>query len=307
MINEKRLLAYAAVAVPSVIALLGIWQNSDQFARGEYAEKEVTQTFIGPIDPLNDLVGIASRNSDISLIIGDKTYSNLSIQQLVLKNEGKVPILPGDFIEALRIHANEGWQIIAIRNSELTGQVNLTWSELPTKEFEAAPFLLNPGETIWQILYLTRPDDSVKPRDEPGPPINLTARIINLPKFSTKETDDWKLAPPPIVSLSLGAAVFVIFVAAVTLVWYVWALLRIGLRRFPRWKLISSLVAYSALSYATAEVLAFYLFPTLSSRMLGFDIKYQWHNWLILLTQIATAGYLVYRMKGTEGPQPERS
>jgi hypothetical protein len=135
----------------------------------------------------------------------------------------------------------------------------------------------------------------------------LTARIINLPKFSTKETDDWKIAPPPFVSLTLGAAVFGIFVAAVTLGWYVWALLQIGLRRFPRWKLISLLVAYSALSYATAEVLAYYLFPTIMSRMFTFDIKYQWHNWLILLTQIATAGYLVYRIKETEGAEPECS
>jgi hypothetical protein len=305
VISETRLTSWLGlVIIPAVVGFALIWQNSEHFKKGSDPEKSLSQTLIGPIDPLTDLTPLISANPGFTLTVGERSYSNLSIQQFILRNEGKAPILPADFEKPLQVHAKNGWEIVTIKNSDAPGHVDLRWSGITARTFEAEPFLLNPGEDIWQVLYLTH-DESIAPKKEKnGPPIYLSVRLTNLVGFSTKPSDEWGYEDPPypILDLTVDATVFILVFAGTLLTWYIWALSKIGFRRYQPWLFVTLVVASSSLCLATAGVLAFYLFPTPSATRLllgtsALDFRTYWHNWVIVIVQLATAAVLLVRIR----------
>ena len=300
MDNRTKLtgLATLIAAVPSLIVA---WQNYEHFQWGGTPEKVVYQLHVGPIDLLQDLAALASDSAELNINVGGQTYHSLAIHQFTLKNQGKTPVKPEDFVEALRVNAKAPLAIIAIREARPSEHsIPLEWTRRSAQQFEAKPFLLNPSERIDQIVYLTRTDGAGEGK-WPRPPIYLTARIVNLTGF-VPDPNDWTGSEPaalPLVYLTPGAVAFVVLFAALLMTWYAWSLWRLG---YPRGKMILFIVLCSGLSYATAEVVAYYLFPgDLAYEVLqdlwGFRWQAQVLNWSVVLAQAGMTIYLMQQLK----------
>jgi hypothetical protein len=277
---------------------------------GGRPEKNVTLQTIGPIDPLNDLSPLA-KGTSLKLSIGDRSYNNVVIWQFTIHNQGKAPITTDDFSERLRVAVDPPWEILAIREREIwTGPIALNWKRLEPSVMEAAPFLLNSDDQVWQTVYVTAANmddaqvaDLMKNKRESSS-LKITARVVNLKEFTKVRSfiDEIGSQKTALVYLSLRDVLFLLVVASVLLYWYARSIERSGVAKFPSRRAFVLMVFLSVLSYSTAEVITFYIFGgnPVFDHMLGrhlLDWEFQLHNWLILLIHISCSIYLYRRAK----------
>ena len=306
---ETRIWNALGILVALVTMAAPLWVTYKHFELGGNPEKSVELQTIGPIDPLNDLSALA-KGTKLNLAIGDQSYSNILIWQFVINNRGKAPITPADFFERLRVAVDPPWEIVAIRNSNLSsGPISLVWKRLGPSEMEAEPFLLNSDDRLWQTVYLTATNSDsgklselMKNKQETSS-LKVTARIVNLKHFTkAKSFMDEDSRKFPLVYLSLRDVLFLLLVASVLLYWYARSLEKSGVAKFPSRKAFVLIVLLSILSYSTAEVITFYIFggdpiyEAVAGRHL-LNWEFQLQNWLILLIHISCSIYLYRRAK----------
>jgi hypothetical protein len=297
---------WAGLVVPAAGVAVLFYQSAAQFARGEDADRDIRQLYFGPIDLFDDLSPLSTDGSPIRITVGTGDYSNLSIYQVILRNEGDAPLKPSDFVEPLRIEVTTPWEIVAIRDGmvfrkdPVPNQARLKWERVDAQHFEAAPFLLNPGVATSQRVYLTYRGQSDIPRDEV--PVSLSLGVPHLTGFYRGPTKYDDSDAPAMVYLSATAVVFVIVVASVLLAWYAWALLRLGYVRRIAWTSVALIVFCGWLSYAAAEVIAYSVFEgnPATEWMRGRDYFFDWRvnleNWIVAVLNLSVVGVFIKKL-----------
>jgi len=277
-----------------------VWVSYDIFARGEIREKSVELGTIGPIDPLSDLSGLGN-GASIRLQIGAESFGNISIWRVTLKNIGKVPIRPDDFFRPLRVEVNSPWRIIAITEEIPSAALALDWKSVAPNAMEAQPFLFNPGDHVYQTVYLVT-EKPIEKKDESV--LKISARIVNLRNFTKKE-DPWKLDQArgfEMINLTFLEALSLVAIATVFFLWYLVSLKKVGIADLSKGRARLVIAIAALLSYSVAEIVVYYLSGgnRRTARMLfvsPLDFSIQWQNWLILAIHIGAIVYLLFRSK----------
>jgi hypothetical protein len=193
--------------------------------------------------------------------------------------------LPTDFYENLSVTVDRPWKIIAVENKEfLSPEIRLRWKRVNDTRFEAEPVLLNPGDRVDPVVYLTDTEfvDMGSPTSaagRKGPVLRWNARIANLRGFSDPP-DLLANESGIVVQLSGWALPFTLFAAVLFQALYMQLLSRAGFLPDWSWRSTSLVLCASLLAFAAAESSATYLFPNYLTRMTGVN---HWLNapWIV--------------------------
>lgn len=212
---------------------------------------------------------------------------NIVVVKAWLRNVGRAPILPSDYHENISVNVKKPWRIVAVENAnDLFRGVEFRWKRVSDIRFEAAPSLLNPGDSVSTNIYLTNTQfDKESGSDKPSEVnVEWKARIVNLRAFTEPPNpldfarrSYWGIK----VDLSGWALPFSIVAAMLFLALYLHLLSRAGFVRDMRPTAILLVLGSSFLSFAAAESMAAYLFGNTHSKLFGVD---HWMNapWIIL-------------------------
>jgi len=297
MTLEERFWQFMLVLVGLISVAAPAYVAYDIYHRGPSSEKRVELFENSPIDLKTDLSDLGDE-AKLLLNIKSETFDNLVIVKAGLKNAGASPILPADFIENLSISALRPWRIVAVENTkDLPDGIKIKWFKVNDNRFEAKPTLLNPGDSTNVVIYLTKL--TPKTYNELSQPVKLTwdARVTNLPKLTRVEStytieshslsvylEGWGLA-----ATILGALLFQAL--------YLHLLSKAGyLRKVTSFSSLVMLLSTSLLSFAAAECITFYLFPTFVS-ILG--NKNYLMNGTIIAVHIGLLIWLYRKSRGT--------
>lgn len=311
MENETRIWNMLGLLVALLTSAAPIFVTYDLFKKDHKPELKIEVAQYSLINPLGDLSPLGNRIK-LELQIDEKSYNNIAIKQFTLRNKGSAPVEAQDFHKPLSVSVEEPWEIIAVGDAPIISDpILLEWSKVSKQQFKAKPFLLNPGDTVWQTVYLTNTDpaqaSSIKTKKHPSAKVELrlNARIVNMRQFSKAVSifDRYRQPIGTLVYLDFPAVLLLLCIASVFLYWYVRALVKSGVvRAYPINKSCLFFVGAAILSYATAEVITFYIVggEPIRESIFGRDLfswKAQWHNWAILLIHIAASIYLYRKCK----------
>lgn len=172
-----------ALAVAPIIA--------DKFLHdlGPDPEKRISILQSAFNQPLYDLNSLGSFEK-VRLTLGQREFSNLYIANVTLTNVGPSPILPADFHEPLSVSVDGPWEIVAVKNGrQMNQQVFMQWNIANPQKHVAERSLMNPGDVISAVVYLTNgtlPQLSTVEATK-QPTLKWNARITNMKAFSNEE------------------------------------------------------------------------------------------------------------------------
>jgi hypothetical protein len=281
--NESAIWKILVLAVGLLTAAVPAWVAYDMYGRGSIPEKQVELFQLTTISPLRDL-SVLGQKVDVLLRYQDQTFKNLVITSAWITNKGRSPILPADFYEPFSVTVDEPWKIIAVEDRGLMSpEIRVHWKRASDTRFEAEPLLLNPGDRLDPVVYLTNTNASDMTSFASGakePVVRWNTRIANLRAFSKPPdllSDDFGI----MVSLSGWALPFTLVAATLFQALYLHLLLRAGLLRNWGWWQILLVLLTSLLAYAAAESIATYLFPGTLYRFMGVS---HWLNapWIVI-------------------------
>jgi hypothetical protein len=298
---------FTAVVVAAIPALIAGIVTIDIYKRGPIPEKSVEQQTLGPFDPLSSL-GMAGDKQRVTMsfmVDGGKEYSNLSVWLFFLRNKGSTPILPAEIYENIAVTIRAPWAIVAIDNYGDEPAVKLTWTRKDERTFVAQPVLINPGDEISAVVFLTNTEyDRNKPRsakDLPAP--KVTARISNMRTFSqsVSRLENYRLPHGVVIYIDGWGVPFTLALAGCILSWYLVTLRASHFLRSTRNQALVLTVMAALLAFSVAEVFTFYIFggyPLLETMgALGFNWGVQVANWLVLLAHVLVSLYLLHRAR----------
>lgn len=230
-------------------------------------EKKVSINLFGGNNALRDLSKMGDR-FNFNLTVDKQKVNNLVVSQATLKNVGKSPIIPSDYIEPISITVKKPWKIVSVNNWLSTG-LQFNWIRVSDNKYIANPALINPGDMSWIYIYLTNTDSSGINAELPSnieEIIKWDARIINLRSFSKNNYEELDKYYTPtwgiVVNLFGWSAVFVLVCMPLFLILYLYLLQKTGI--LIDWSLRSYIVVFvlSILSLTASESMATYLFGT---------------------------------------------
>ena len=311
MVSETRKWNILVLLVTLLTCAAPIFVTYDLFKKGTHPEISIEVMQYSLINPLRDLSALGDRIK-LDLQIDAKSYDNINIKQFWLKNKGSAPVEAQDFHEPLSISVDKPWEIITIESGpKHCCSFSLEWSKVSKQHFTSKPFLFNPGDKVWQTVYLTNTDPTqgtsinANKKQLDNVELNFNARIVNMSRFLVAESffDSYEKSIGPIVYLDLPAVLLLLFVASALLYWYVQALIKSGIVvDLQKKKSYLFFVGAAILSYATAEVIIFYIvggnpiYKGLFDTNL-FSWETNWHNWTILLIHISASIFLYRKCK----------
>lgn len=274
------------VAVPAYIAY-------DLYGTGPSAERrlELERGFkLNPIGAFSNLAGKAQ----VSIAFEGRPLRNLFVERDILRNTGRVPILPSDYVEKLTVSAQMPWTILDVDGAlKAPGNVVLHWKRKSDTCFEAEPALLNPGDTASTDIYLTTVQDVSGPdvKQTLEPAVKWDARIVNLRAISPPQRPaadyGYDSFFPVLVFLQGKGLLFTLVAAMLFEALYIILLVRAGLLRTFDSMGILLLLCVSLLSFSAAESSAWFLFPSWWSRLVpsnGINFCVLSVHWVALLT-----------------------
>jgi hypothetical protein len=258
---------------------------------GPVPVKRVEVRYFGMVDPFMDLYKV---RDTISLCIkaNDVQQSNIEIEQATLVNKSASPITPTDYFEKLSLNVAPPFRILSVVNHSLESSawIPLTWHKVDDRKFEADSALLNPGDSVWVNVYLTKvdlaPGDTWTTTDSNPSKLQWNGRITNLREFTPelsvfdKEAESQKLFPV-FVFLSGGALIFTILSFFVTFSTYLLLLSKYRPLLSNLSFSVPAILVASFLSLSASEAAATYLFGSLMTDSTGVS---NWLNapWLLL-------------------------
>ena len=242
-------------------------------------EKKVVIDQYGRFNALHDLYAMED-STRFSLTINDENVDNLFIFETTLKNVGKSPIVPDDFIEPLSVTVEKPWKILSVSNN-LSTDLKMSWIRINDNKYKAKPVLINPGDYISVNIYLTNTETSEIisiPKKEIEKMIKWDARIVNLRSFSKIDyksifsSDEKNESPIKINVVHSGwSVIFILICIPLFLILYLHLLQKAGF--LISWDSGSYILIFISciLSIAASDGIATYLFDNYS------DV-YHWYN-----------------------------
>lgn len=257
--------------VALVTVFVPAWVAYDIWGKGTNPEKNIEISQAITINPLYDLSSLGRRAS-LSVFIDKKKLKNFSIYSSAIKNVGKVPIVPSDFITPLSVTVGKPWAIVSIEGSK-NAKVQLNWKRISDSKFEAAPTLLNPGDAIAVRIYLTNTTEiDISDKVIGNPPIEWNARVVNMQGFSSPINPYEKIANKNlwiIVELDGWALPFTLVVFILLQAVHLHFILKIRFLNEQRWRMVAMSLISGLLSICSAECMSTYIFGSLLVMTLG--------------------------------------
>ncbi len=278
--------------IPLFVAVISIFPGPytaySDYASGPSPPKTVEVSVVGPADPLDDLSNLG-KGLSLDLLIGKRTINNIQIFQASLKNVGKSPIVPADYYKNLSLNVTSPWQILAVSNYYPgTNQfISLNWRKVSDSEFDADPTLLNPGDEVYVIVYVTNPQFLTGASNQTSTPtLAWSGRIVNLRQFSPeaspidKEMQRIQEFPISVDVSGYGVPLTIILYLFFQII-YAFLFYRAGYMESWGWKLTSLVIAGSFLSLSASEAIQTYIFGSIMTDWTGVPF---WYNapWIIL-------------------------
>ena len=300
------LVASIGVAVPTYVAY-------DLHSKGPSAEKELEVEHSLKLNVTGGL-SLVGEKAQLTLAFEGKPVGDIWVVRDVLRNTGRVAVLPGDYIGRIVLSTRRPWKILDVDSSLATpANVVLHWTRESETSFEADPTLLNPGDTTVTQIYLTNLDQN-KPASgtEAGEPVTAwNARIINLHAISVRPTKSFVQGSDgffPFEVVLFGNAVLFTIVAAMLFEFmYINLLIRGGLLARVDWLGIGLFLFVSLLSFSAAESSAWILFPSWWSRLnpsYGINFCVLSVHWSCLIALYLYARGRAARLSRVEGQIP---
>jgi hypothetical protein len=266
-------------------------------------EKALTLATLPSSDALAN-VNALGKHLDIRLRIDNTEISNIATQILSLENTGNVPIMPADFSEPLSLTVSPPWKIVAVQNS--SKDIPFEWTRKDDETFIAPHILINPGDHLVETVYATDLTLNRRAASEQSPTlaVEVHARIVNMKGFSSLRATIANVRIPQglfAIYIDGYGVVFLIATASALLYWYVRLLQRARMFTPESYHGALLIVVAALLSFATAEVLTYYAFGTLSiisMFMHGSPLwAREWLNWLVLSLHAIASVYLYVRAR----------
>jgi hypothetical protein len=236
------------------------------------------QTFIGGPIPAkhlnssmffsgNTISELKTSGNNIVATITDangNNITNLYIPAIILRNTGASPILPSEFYGNVKLSTKEPWSIVGITSGSGAGKPSLNWHKINNTEFEAEPSLLNPGDIVFNKVYMT---SSITQTDTyVRPPLEWSARIANLAGIEYDEQHEAMKLPvllPVSVSYDGNEVLFVMVVFSIYLSVFIYYISTSGYFSSTIMTVLY-VVAASVFSIMSADVTKSYLFDSVA-------------------------------------------
>jgi hypothetical protein len=173
-------------------------------------------------------------------------------------------VLPSEFYGNIKLSTKEPWSIVGITGGGGAGKPSLNWHKINNTEFEAEPALLNPGDVIFNKVYMTsnitQTDTYVRP------PLEWSARIANLAGIEYDEQHDTRAFPvllPVSVEYDGNEVLFVTVIFSIYLSVFIYYLSISGYFSSTIMTVLYA-VAASVFSIMSADVTKSYLFDSVA-------------------------------------------
>lgn len=262
-----------------ILVLIPVFHGSFLHKKGSEPEKHLTQVDGLLLHPLRDLQNIASSDT-VALSIGKRSFTNLFVLDSAVTNIGSSPIVPDDFHAPLSINVPAPWEIITVKSKvENTQQISTLWQSSNAQKFIAAPVLINPGDSLNVVIYITHP--SLPPFstvDVPKQPsITWDARITNLRSIERGSSqllsamqEIFDIFSGGLYSFLSGKGLFFTFAVGMTnmaILLYLAGNAKLTMKPNP--KLLMIIVGVTTLSVTVGESLSSYVFGDLLTKILN--------------------------------------
>ena len=181
-------------AVVSIVALLvstfityDIYQKSAQFS-------ELTIERVSSFNPI--YFGEDARKR-VAMIVNEEIVSDVRVYYYSLRNTGKVPIVPSDFIEPIKVSAKKPFRILTVEKEESDPKnLSISWKKVDESSFQIKPLLLNPGDFFYTLVFVS--DSSMKISDtQVEAKGNKTSDQVNKNTDENASPQERKLMPEP--------------------------------------------------------------------------------------------------------------
>jgi len=161
-----------AAIIVSIVVTYDVYQRSVQFSA-------LTVREVFHFDPVHDLFG-ETMDERIALMIDGVAVESTRVYYYQLSNTGRSPILPSDYIKPLQvtIEQGEGELLTVDTTRTYPTELDVEWNKVTTNTFSMNPTLLNPGDQVGVLLFVTNIADKDR-----LPELNWTARIIDVPSL----------------------------------------------------------------------------------------------------------------------------
>jgi hypothetical protein len=255
--------------IVSVFITYDVYQKSVQLSA-------LTVHEVFHFDPVRFLFGEAMEDR-IALMVDGSPIESTTIYYYQLSNTGRSPILPTDYIEPVQVSVSPGKGELLTVDTTRTypPELEVGWSKVTTSTFSMEPVLLNPGDEIGVLLFITDIPDS----DE-TPQVDWKARLVGISSLEVQDEET------PAEESGLGAFYLGIshygwslyWLAVLSLLFYVGGLLlAMRFKRLTRFSAtqIVLLVTLMAFSFSSAEIVVDVFYEG--------DASHQWWGAWVLL------------------------
>lgn len=149
--------------IVSTIAAYDILQQSTPISN-------LTVTEIYNFDPLQFGEAMDGR---IALLIDGVEAESVRVYYYSISNTGQNPIRKDDFVEPIQVSVKEPWKLLAVDTDwSSPPELDVKWNRVMTNTFEMVPTLLNAGDTLRVLFFLTNPSEG---EELPNPNCKVTA------------------------------------------------------------------------------------------------------------------------------------
>ena len=262
MKNTERFAQIFVALIAALTPILATYVGYKQFQ--EQVPRKAISISTGSFE-LSENFSALGTKATFSLKVGDRSFDNLTLVQASIKIAGLSPIADNDIKSPLSVSVGKGWEIVAIEEDQAAvaaGRPGIKWERKSPASFETSVgFLLNPTESAFANVYLSRTDSTSSTTSDPK--VKWSMRVLNMPNgpdihsYSSPTYSEvtYGIFDQLSVFLSFGRMIAVVIVASVSLLAYLQLLVSAGYAHMQSRSSIAHVIASALVSFGFAEAL----------------------------------------------------
>ena len=281
MFRERRI--WHALDIFAILVSAFVTLYAGFFVPNAFTEKQLQSSL--PVTTeitaeISELWGLGDRIK-LSMIVDQLPVKNLVVSIISVKNTGSIAIVPSDFFTPLSINVDKQWKIFLLVSKSTGGG---QWKMVNDQQVEMSPELLNPGDTIFVVLFLTNTqyEHLTLEQTEQLRPL-WSAHILNLKSITTQTNPLKEPQFFPFILLLGGPTLLVTLLGAIFFMTiYVNLLYDLDYIRGIRWQSVGAIVGVGIISVISSEAMATYLFPNIYVFLTGGISTWLNMPWIVL-------------------------
>jgi hypothetical protein len=281
MFRERRI--WHALDIFAILVSAFVTLYAGFFVPNAFTEKQLQSSL--PVTTeitaeISELWGLGDRIK-LSMIVDQLPVKNLVVSIISVKNTGSIAIVPSDFFTPLSINVDKQWKIFLLVSKSTGGG---QWKMVNDQQVEMSPELLNPGDTIFVVLFLTNTqyEHLTLEQTEQLRPL-WSAHILNLKSITTQTNPLKEPQFFPFILLLGGPTLLVTLLGAIFFMTiYVNLLYNLDYIRGIRWQSVGAIVGVGIISVISSEAMATYLFPNIYVFLTGGISTWLNMPWIVL-------------------------